>query len=196
MEPEKKPSSELRTEILRHASRLFAEQGYRATSVREVAEACGCTKPALYYHFANKEALYLECLDASARRILALEAALEPDRPVPERLRCGLTLFFEHVARHPLGMRLLMRAELRPEPGQPAYDFEAMRTHHLGRIQELLAEGVARGELRADLDLDDAACALKGMVDQRLQMWLHGTPIPPDAAGRVLSIFLHGVAKR
>ncbi len=195
MNPDQTPSN-LRGEILEHASRLFAEQGYRATSVREVVEACGCTKPALYYHFANKEALYVECLDVNAQRILALEAALEPGRPVPERLRCGLGLFFEHVAKHATGMRLLMRAELRPEPGQPSYDFEAMRTHHLGRIQELLAEGVQRGELRQDLDLDDAAFALKGMVDQRLQMWLHGVPFPADVADRILAIFLNGVIHR
>lgn len=195
MTTEKTPPN-LRGEILAHASRLFADQGYRATSVREVAEACGCTKPALYYHFANKEALYLECLEANAQRILALESVLESTQPVPERLRCGLRLFFEHVANHATGMRLLMRAELRPEPGQPSYDFEAMRTHHLGRIQELLGEGVRRGELRGDLDLDDAAFALKGMVDQRLQMWLQGVPFPPDVADRILSIFLNGVMSR
>ena len=189
-------ASTLRDEILEHASRLFAEQGYRATSVRQVAEASGCTKPALYYHFANKEALYLACLEANARRVLQIEAALDAQKPVPERLRHGLTLFFQHVARYPLGMRLLMRAELRPEPGQPPYDFEAMRSHHLGRIQELIAEGMRRGELRADLDPDDAALALKGIVDQRLQMWLQGVPIPADVADRILSIFLHGVLHR
>ncbi|NIR40578.1 MAG: TetR family transcriptional regulator, partial [Actinobacteria bacterium] len=39
--------------ILRHASELFAQRGWAATSLREIAEAAGCTKPALYYHWGN-----------------------------------------------------------------------------------------------------------------------------------------------
>jgi len=40
-----------RERIIEEASRLFMEQSYAATSVRQIAEACGCTEAALYYHF-------------------------------------------------------------------------------------------------------------------------------------------------
>src|SRR5947199_8994688 len=43
--------------IARAAARLFAERGYDATSVREIVEAAGVTKPTLYYHFGSKEGL-------------------------------------------------------------------------------------------------------------------------------------------
>ena len=43
--------------IARVAARLFAAQGYDATSVREIVEAAGVTKPTLYYHFGSKEGL-------------------------------------------------------------------------------------------------------------------------------------------
>lgn len=46
-----------RTAILRKAAELFAERGYDAVSVREIVEAAGITKPALYYHFGSKEGL-------------------------------------------------------------------------------------------------------------------------------------------
>jgi AcrR family transcriptional regulator len=39
--------------IIEEASRLFVEQGYAATSVRQIAEAVGCTEAALYYHFKD-----------------------------------------------------------------------------------------------------------------------------------------------
>jgi AcrR family transcriptional regulator len=44
------------------ALRLFAEKGYDATSMREIAEQLGITKPALYYHFDSKEAILRELL--------------------------------------------------------------------------------------------------------------------------------------
>ncbi|MEM9073506.1 MAG: TetR family transcriptional regulator [Myxococcota bacterium] len=186
----------LRETILANAAALFADRGYSATSVREVAEACKCTKPALYYHFASKEALYLACLAHETEKLLSLERQLLCDATLKEQLTHGLGLFFDHVQNDPTGMRLLMRAELRPEPNQPAFDFEAMRAHHLGQIQELLAAGVARGELRRDLDLDDAAYALKGMVDQRMQMWLHGVALPADLPARIVSLYFYGAAVR
>ena len=43
--------------IARVAARLFAERGFDATSVREIAEAAGVTKPTLYYHFGSKQGL-------------------------------------------------------------------------------------------------------------------------------------------
>src|SRR4051794_10535818 len=44
-------------EIARVAARLFATQGYEATSVRAIVAAAGVTKPTLYYHFGSKEGL-------------------------------------------------------------------------------------------------------------------------------------------
>jgi len=49
------PSRDTRAEILAVASELFTEQGYEATSLREISERLGITKAALYYHFPGKE---------------------------------------------------------------------------------------------------------------------------------------------
>lgn len=61
--------NEIRRTLLREAARLFAERGYDAVSVREIVEACGCTKPAMYYHFGSKDgvavALFEEFIRAS-----------------------------------------------------------------------------------------------------------------------------------
>ncbi|MCB9934465.1 MAG: TetR/AcrR family transcriptional regulator [Planctomycetes bacterium] len=49
--------ADTRTAILREAAALFAARGYDAISVREIVQAAGVTKPALYYHFGSKEGL-------------------------------------------------------------------------------------------------------------------------------------------
>jgi AcrR family transcriptional regulator len=51
------PGESVAQHIARAAARLFASQGYDATSVREIVEAAGVTKPTLYYHFGSKEGL-------------------------------------------------------------------------------------------------------------------------------------------
>src|SRR5690606_1687209 len=108
----------------------------------------------------------------------------------------GMQTFVEHVRENPMGMRLLMRAELWPDEGQPQFDFESLRATHLELIKGLLVRGVEEGSVRSDVELDDAAYALAGIFDQRLQLWLRGEPIPRDFPARAISIFFDGVASR
>ena len=54
---------EPREEILRHAARLFSAKGLGATRLADIAEAVGVRAPAIYYHFANLDAILSELLD-------------------------------------------------------------------------------------------------------------------------------------
>ncbi|RPI97132.1 MAG: TetR/AcrR family transcriptional regulator [Chloroflexi bacterium] len=56
-----------RDRIIEEAARLFMDQGYAATSVRQIAEACGCTEAALYYHFKEGKR---ELLQAAVEHIM------------------------------------------------------------------------------------------------------------------------------
>ncbi len=51
---------DVRDRILLKALQFFVAHGYDGISMREIAEACGLSKAALYYHFRDKEALFLE----------------------------------------------------------------------------------------------------------------------------------------
>lgn len=55
-------------DIFEKTAPLFASEGYDATSMRDLAKACGITPAALYHHFADKEQLYLEVLEYTFRR--------------------------------------------------------------------------------------------------------------------------------
>ncbi|RVX40589.1 TetR family transcriptional regulator [Nonomuraea polychroma] len=63
-----------RTRIQEIALRLFTEQGYEATSLREIAEELGVTKAALYYHFKTKDDIVTSLVDL---RIADVEELLE-----------------------------------------------------------------------------------------------------------------------
>lgn len=76
---------ETRTRLLESAAQLFARGGYEGASVDLIAENAGYSKGAFYSNFENKEAIFLELLDAHKKReIDALAQLLAQDIPAPE----------------------------------------------------------------------------------------------------------------
>ncbi|HEY9107778.1 MAG TPA: TetR/AcrR family transcriptional regulator [Roseateles sp.] len=61
-----------REDILAAAARLFAEQGFPATSMNQVAEACGVAKPTLYHYFQDKQELLAQICDGHVHALLKL----------------------------------------------------------------------------------------------------------------------------
>jgi len=76
-------SQRSRAQILDAALALFSHQGYRATSMREIAEKAGVSTGNVYHHFTDKEAIFLELLDVYWRAID------DPDFPINKALRTG-----------------------------------------------------------------------------------------------------------
>ncbi|WP_285559889.1 TetR/AcrR family transcriptional regulator [Actinoplanes regularis] len=82
------PAATAREEILDAAAELFAQRGYTATSTRLIAEAVGIRQASLYYHFANKEQILAELLEATVRPSLAYAGELsKKDLPAAVALR-------------------------------------------------------------------------------------------------------------
>ena len=79
-------SGEVARHIARAAARLFADRGYDATSVREIVEAAGVTKPTLYYHFGSKQGLAEALLTRPMTEFVESLRALIRDEPDPIRL--------------------------------------------------------------------------------------------------------------
>jgi AcrR family transcriptional regulator len=94
------PVSGTKQVILDTATRLFAEHGYDATSLRQIADAVGTTKAALYYHFPAKEDLLLALtrpvLDGLSELVTRLRAASEADPHVA--LGAYLDVFIENLS--------------------------------------------------------------------------------------------------
>ncbi|MGW4425468.1 TetR/AcrR family transcriptional regulator [Streptosporangium sp. NPDC004631] len=100
-----------RTRIQEIALELFAEQGYEATSLREIAEALGVTKAALYYHFKSKDEIVTSLME---NRLHAVEEliAWAATRPPSEETRRELLRRYSdglHRGRHHEVMRFFER---------------------------------------------------------------------------------------
>lgn len=189
-------TTEMRTAILTAAAQLFSERGYGSTSVREVVQAAGCQKPTLYYYFKNKEDLYLQVLQTSCESMDAVVLSrLEAPGTARERLCGALQAYLKEVERDQTILRLVMAAERHPEAGQPFFDFDGLRQRHVEVTRKVLEEGVKNGELRSNVDVEEAVLGLFGMVDHRLVLMLHGRPLPGDYPERLLDLFFNGVGQ-
>jgi len=190
-------SEDLRARVLRVATQLFADRGFVGTSVREVAEAAGCTKPALYYHYQSKQGLFLAALRAQAEALgEPIERACCAEGSVRQRLTEAVRAVVGYARSDPHGLLLLYRASRHPEEGQPDFDFASVQEAPLAMARTLLAEGLERGELRPELDLEDAVFALQGLVDQRCCSFISGgKAISDDFPERALALLFDGVGR-
>jgi TetR/AcrR family transcriptional regulator len=73
-----------REDILAAAARLFADQGFSATSMNQVAEACGVAKPTLYHYFQDKQALLAQICDSHVHALLTLVEEVKAQQLAPD----------------------------------------------------------------------------------------------------------------
>lgn len=105
------PPHERRALVEDAAAQQFAERGYQATRMDDIAAAAGVTKPVLYRHFPSKKALHMALLERErdALAAAALDAYLASDAPLADRLAPMLEAWFAYVEASPYVARLLFR---------------------------------------------------------------------------------------
>src|SRR5256885_5320460 len=86
--------NETRETLLKLAARTFGEQGYSATTMRNIAEQSGIEAASIYYHFASKEELVDEVMEQGGNRIISQQqerlAALGADATAEQRFRAAV----------------------------------------------------------------------------------------------------------
>ncbi len=160
-EPTGRKGELTRQRLLDRAIERFGQQGFRATSVTEIARAAGIGQAGVYAYLANKRELFIAAVDADATELVreATERAREGPTPrLPVRLVAEL---FAGVAQHPLSRRVLSGQE--PAILVDLLDLPAIAVGTDLLVDELVA-GQARGEVRADLDAEAVAAGVEGLV--------------------------------
>jgi AcrR family transcriptional regulator len=111
------PADQRRQQLLDVARERFSQQGFHATSMDEIAEAAGVTKPVLYQHFPSKRALYVELLEETGRQLLALLAeATSRAATGRERVELGFRAYFRFAIGDRASFRLLFGTSIRSDP--------------------------------------------------------------------------------
>jgi AcrR family transcriptional regulator len=108
------PAAERRRQLLDVALEEFGSKGYHATSMNDVADAAGVTKPVLYQHFSSKRELFLELLREVGTRLRdeVAKATVEAAGP-RQQVEAGFTAYFRWVAANRGGFDVLFAGETR-----------------------------------------------------------------------------------
>src|SRR5213592_3436594 len=113
-EPEVRPRVRMtgrarREQLLDVGRALFAEKGFDATSIEELAARAGVTKPVVYEHFGGKEGLYAVVVDREMERILAGITGALSGGSARELLEQAALAFLVYIEEQPDGFRILVR---------------------------------------------------------------------------------------
>jgi TetR/AcrR family transcriptional regulator len=135
---------ETRAAILASAERHFAERGFEAARLEDIAGDVGIRRAAIFYHFSDKHELYAAVLDEAlggARRALPMRGS------VAERIEASIRGWIDYVARRPSVARLILREAAGARPGV-ASPLVRAGGGAVDWFRALIDEGVASGELK------------------------------------------------
>jgi AcrR family transcriptional regulator len=111
------PADRRRQQLLDVALRTFAHRGFNATTMDDIAEAAGVTKPLLYQHFDSKRALYLELVGSVSDTMLeAIGKAVAAAGGPRQQVEAGFAAYFHLVVTHAEGFYLLFGSDVPNDP--------------------------------------------------------------------------------
>lgn len=179
-------SDEKRERILRAAEALFDTQGYANTTIEQIVQKLGVTKPFVYYYFRNKQEIFETlCWAPAVACFTAMDFAESDSRPAHEKVAEGIErLIRATLAHHPAAFFPYRE----PQVYRPEY-LAAQRqlaNHFYDRLCALLEEGRRDGmfEFNDTKITALAACSLPGF----LYNWYRPDGrLPADAVARELS---------
>ncbi len=165
-------------ELLESAVAVFAERGYQATTMDEIAERAGVSKGMLYIYFKNKEALFGAVFRWFGQQIgeLMVDAIGDIEDEV-EQIRRITTLWAEVAIQQrefvPLFLDFWAAASLRGMRNDYAEDLATMYDEYRTLIIGIIERGQAKGTFRAETDARAIAYLLVGGMDGIfIQSWL------------------------
>ena len=195
-EPVTPPPSNRRDELRAIAARLFAEKGFKNTTVRDIAEAAGILSGSLYHHFDSKESMVDEILSTFQDELFGrYDAILLSDAAPRAKLEQAVQVSFEAIDRH--------RDEVAIFQNEAAYLGTFERFAYLAERNRqsrevwitLLDDGVRAGALRSDLDVELTYRFLRDTVWVAVAWYRPGGKLThDDVARQYLTILLDGIS--
>jgi AcrR family transcriptional regulator len=138
----------VREKVLAASVQLFAEYGYHAATMRDIAKIAGIQAASIYYHYPSKQALLVEIMESHMRQLNAnLEHIVSKPDTVQQRLYEAIS---NHILLHTTYKSefFIIDTEIRALEGDNREKILALRDRYEDLIQELLREGMEQGVLR------------------------------------------------
>ena len=173
-----------RAQLIEVGRAVFAENGYEATAVEEIASRARVSKPIVYEHFGGKEGLYAVVVDREVEHIVArIVEAVSTGSP-RERLEQAVLAFLSYVKERPEGFAVLLRDA---PPSKRSGQMPALMYDLADRIGGIFTEQFRKAGYEAKA-APIYAHALVGMVAFVGQWWTEAPrPLPGEAVASHLA---------
>ncbi len=182
---------ERREQLLDVGRSLFAEKGYDATSIEEIASRAGVSKPVVYEHFGGKEGLYAVVVDREMSNLLdRLSAALSEGHP--RQLVEGAALaLLTYIEEQTDGFRILSRES---PVASSSGTFSSLLNDIASQVEHIMAREFAARGMSAQF-APMYAQMLVGMVALTGQWWLEErSPGREEVAAHLVNLAWNGLA--
>ncbi len=184
-----------RSEILDTAAAVFARKGVAAATVRDIAEEAHILSGSLYHHFDSKDQMIEEILRFGFEALVAgyrtaIEANGSARDAVRDLVRAGVTFMMDEPV-----VGTIIRNDSRTLQQTPRFAFIIDYKHELERlVTGVLAQGVATGDLRADLDMEVSYYVLSDAVLGAARYPSLGARRPAEVAELISEVVVRGLA--
>ena len=195
-----KHGPETRNQILRAALKRFADAGYAATSVQHIVDDAKVSKPALYYHFADKAGLFQALVhEAHDQRYRILREAAATSTDIRAQLKNILAALFAYFRQNRELMRISF-ATMFAAPGEVPEDVACTEKceRNFEFVHSLIKRAQQRGELDKSFSSRELAFGFYGLANFHLVAHLIAPDFEPGelTARKIVELFLAGAAPK
>jgi AcrR family transcriptional regulator len=186
-----------REELLAIAARLFAEKGFRNTTVRDIADAAGILSGSLYHHFDSKESMVDEILSTFQNELFGQydEILASPD-DARAKLERAVRVSFEAIDKHPHEVAIFQNDAAHLGTFE-RFGYLADRNTQSRQVWvTLIEEGMRTGVLRPDLDVTLTYRFIRDTVWVAVRWYRPGRGLThTDIADQYVRILLDGISQ-
>lgn len=187
-------TSRRRAEIVAISAQLFAERGYRGTTIRDIAERADILSGSLYHHFESKESIIDEIIRVYWTDLFEqYERVLSTESSGSAQIGEMVVLSIRMLERHGPAIRILLNDYPYVAEALPYIEELMAVIEHVWT--DMLAAGIERGDLRSDLDVVLAYRTIMSAISGTGRWFDPSGPIAvDDVATEMQEMFLKGIA--
>lgn len=188
--------NEAEGKLLESALQLFSKKGYEGTSIREIIEGAGVTRPVLYYYFENKEDLFTRLVEAKFAELVAkIDSVKKAHDTCADRLKQIMCIEFDLAETNPEALRLILQVFFAPPQQGPALDRVKLAKMRFRHIEDIMEEGLEKEEI-AGGDAQSLGLVFQGIMDMHVMAKSNRpaeTHLSQELAHGLVDLFMSGV---
>lgn len=188
----------IKANIISEAATLFSEQGYERTSMREIATRVGISKPAIYYHFTNKQTLFEELVNSSFQMSKKRISDITHVRCNPvQKLKMLVKEFFISTKDNPEQARFLYDLSAGNIRKDIKLNHRNVFSKHEALFNQILESGKQQGVFKKDLNNFTFIMIFIGTINMYMITYIKGEidELNDKTADQIVDLLLNGIKK-